>query len=143
MNKLRRTKFFASVYPVDIVLMLFLLVLLIHAGVSLFSEQGVSQERTTIDIIVRTSAAAIFGYFLSAPAASASSGTTTTGGKAVMLSASEKAADAPQNAIGFQTGDARQRANDIGRAELSHFSHFISFGGGRRLSYLPFDFAEL
>ena len=82
MNKLRRTKFFASVYPVDIVLMLFLLVLLIHAGVSLFSEQGVSQERTTIDIIVRTSAAAIFGYFLSAPAASASSGTTTTGGKA-------------------------------------------------------------
>lgn len=106
MNKLRRTKFFASVCPVDIVLMLFLLVLLIHAGVSLFSEQGVSQERTTIDIIVRTSAAAIFGYFLSAPATSASSGTAVTGGKAVTLSASEKAADAPQNAIGFQTGDA-------------------------------------
>ena len=105
MNKLRRTKFFASVCPVDIVLMLFLLVLLIHAGVSLFSEQDVSQERTTIDIIVRTSAAAIFGYFLSAPAASASSGTAVTGGKAVTLSASEKAADAPQNAIGFQTGD--------------------------------------
>ena len=96
MNKLRRTKFFASVYPVDIVLMLFLMVLLIHAGVSLFSEQGVSQERTTIDIIVRTSAAAIFGYFLSAPATSASSGTAVTGGKA----------DAPQNAIGFQTSDA-------------------------------------
>lgn len=106
MNKLRRTKFFASVCPVDIVLMLFLLVLLIHAGVSLFSEQGVSQERTTIDIIVRTSAAAIFGYFLSAPAASASSGTAVTGGKAVTLVSSEKAADAPQNAIGFQTGDA-------------------------------------
>ena len=64
MNKLRRTKFFASVYPVVIVLMLFLLVLLIHAGVSLFSEQGVSQERTTIAIIVRTSAAATFDYFL-------------------------------------------------------------------------------
>ena len=106
MNKLRRTKFFASVYPVDIVLMLFLLMLLIHAGVSLFSEQGVSQERTTIDIIARTSAAAIFGYFLSAPAASTSSGTTAIGGKAVTLVSSEKTADTPQNAIGFQTGDA-------------------------------------
>ena len=136
MNKLRRTKFFASVYPVDIVLMLFLLVLLIHAGVSLFSEQGVSQERTTIDIIVRTSAAAIFGYFLSAPAASASSGTTATGGKAVTLVSSEKAADAPQNAIGFQTSDA-------GETLTPGSAHFISFGGGRRLSYLPFDFAKL
>lgn len=103
MNKLRRTKFFASVYPVDIVLMLFLLVLLIHAGVSLFSEQGVSQERTTIDIIVRTSAAAIFGYFLSAPATSKSTDSPSVGGTVGTLSPAVTVANTLQNAIGFQT----------------------------------------
>lgn len=56
----------ANIHPVDKSLLLFMLVLLAQSAYSIFCSGGSSQTAGEIDIIVRTSAAAIFGYFLSA-----------------------------------------------------------------------------
>lgn len=50
---------------VDKFLMLFMLVLLVYSAFNLFNHEDHSQDTNAIDVIVRTSAAAIFGYFLS------------------------------------------------------------------------------
>lgn len=56
----------ARIHPVDKGLLVFMLVLLIQSAYSIFCPAGAGQAAEDIDIIVRTSAAAIFGYFLSA-----------------------------------------------------------------------------
>ena len=53
------------IHPVDRGLLLFLAVLLTQSVYSLFVPGGGSQLSSDIDIIVRTSSAAIFGYLLS------------------------------------------------------------------------------
>lgn len=50
---------------VDRFLILIMAILLMQSAYTLFVHETVSQETNSIDIIVRTSAAAIFGYFLS------------------------------------------------------------------------------
>lgn len=55
----------SSICLVDWVLMLFMAVLLSCMALHLFDGTAVSQDTSTIDIIVRTSASAIFGYFIS------------------------------------------------------------------------------
>lgn len=104
MRKLRRSKFSVSFTSVDIVLMVLFLVLLVHAGITLFSEQTASQERTAIDIVLRTSAAAIFGYFLSAQT-TAKPTSSATASAAISISSTVQPTNAPQNAIGFQTSE--------------------------------------
>ena len=54
-----------KIHPVDRGLLLFLAVLLSQSAYSLFVPGGESQFTGDIDIIVRTSSAAIFGYLLS------------------------------------------------------------------------------
>lgn len=54
------------IHPVDKSLLLFMLILLIQSAVNLFLPASDSSITGDIDIVVRTSAAAIFGYFLSA-----------------------------------------------------------------------------
>ena len=51
---------------VDKCLLVFFLVLLTQSAYSLFSHNGTGSEIEHIDVIVRTSSAAIFGYILSA-----------------------------------------------------------------------------
>ena len=53
------------IHPVNKGLLLFMLVLLAQSAYSIFCPSGAGQTAKDIDIIVRTSAAAIFGYFLS------------------------------------------------------------------------------
>ena len=60
------TQPFTGVSLVDKCLLAFFLVLLLQSAYSLFAGSAVSAEAEHIDIIVRTSMAAIFGYFLSA-----------------------------------------------------------------------------
>lgn len=55
----------SGICVVDWVLMLFMAVLLFCMAFHLFDGASVSQDSSTIDIIVRTSASAIFGYFIS------------------------------------------------------------------------------
>lgn len=56
----------ARVHPVDKSLLIFMLVLLLQSAYSIFCPSSAGQAAGDIDIVVRTSAAAIFGYFLSA-----------------------------------------------------------------------------
>lgn len=51
---------------VDRCLIVFMLVLLMQSTYTLFANKVNSQETSAIDIVVRTTSAAIFGYFLSA-----------------------------------------------------------------------------
>lgn len=61
-----RVKRRGQIHLVDRCLLVFMAVLLAQSAYSLFSAGGSGAETDGIDIIVRTSAAAIFGYFLSA-----------------------------------------------------------------------------
>lgn len=58
-------KAIANICIIDRFLILFLMVLFIYTSVHLFTGAGTSQNDNTIDIIVRTSIASIFGYFIS------------------------------------------------------------------------------
>lgn len=55
----------AEVHLVDRCLLLFMAVLLVQLACGLFLPEGLAPEASSIDVIVRTSAAAIFGYLLS------------------------------------------------------------------------------
>lgn len=55
----------AEVHLVDRCLLLFMAVLLVQLACGLFLPEGLAPEAGSIDVIVRTSAAAIFGYLLS------------------------------------------------------------------------------
>ena len=57
---------FKRIHLVDKYLIVFMAVLLLQSAYSLFVQRELSNGAGDIDIIVRTSAAAIFGYFLSA-----------------------------------------------------------------------------
>jgi hypothetical protein len=59
-------KYFSEIPLVDRCLTVFMLILLIQLAYGLFITGEPTPEVKTIDIIVRTSAASIFGYFLSA-----------------------------------------------------------------------------
>lgn len=56
---------FDAICFVDRCLLLIMIILMGYIAVSFFFQNSVSQDVSTIDIIVRTSAAAIFGYFVS------------------------------------------------------------------------------
>lgn len=56
---------FTHLTLVDKCLILIMTVLLIQSGYSLFTNDDLSKEMNTIDVTIRASAAAIFGYFLS------------------------------------------------------------------------------
>lgn len=53
-----------GVYLIDKILMLYMIILLAYTAVHLISSTAM-QESTTVDTIIRTSASAIFGYFIS------------------------------------------------------------------------------
>lgn len=56
----------AKIHLVDKCLIVFMAVLLAQSAYNLFSSRPMSNELANIDVIVRTSGAAVFGYFLSA-----------------------------------------------------------------------------
>lgn len=57
---------FARIHLVDRCLVVFMCILLMQSAYSLLFRSASTQEANNIDTIVRTSAAAIFGYFISA-----------------------------------------------------------------------------
>lgn len=59
-------RLFSGIHLVDKCLLIFFAVLLLQSACSLFAGGSANPEAEHIDIIVRTSAAGIFGYFLSA-----------------------------------------------------------------------------
>lgn len=65
MNKRRMERLLYKVCIVDRFLLVFLFFLFLYMIIDIFFGADASHERNTIDIIVRTSMAAIFGYFIS------------------------------------------------------------------------------
>lgn len=59
-------KWLRRIHLIDKFLLVFMLIFLAQSGFNLFSTHTASQEANGIDVIIRTSAAAIFGYFISA-----------------------------------------------------------------------------
>lgn len=62
---LRVFKEFNSIKLVDKCLIIFMTVLMLQSAFTLFVNEANTQETSNIDIVVRTTSAAIFGYFLS------------------------------------------------------------------------------
>lgn len=56
----------AGIHLVDKCLILFMTILLIQSACTLLGFPGNTAQANEIDVIIRTSSAAIFGYFLSA-----------------------------------------------------------------------------
>lgn len=97
------------IHPVDKSLLLFMLILLLQSAVNLFLPASDSSITGDIDIVVRTSAAAIFGYFLSANfiGHDEASGQATQSAQAHILKAGNGPVQdsAPRAQIGFSTAE--------------------------------------
>ena len=63
--KLSLRAILSTIHPVDLALLLIMVMLLLQSVCNMFICSGTQQSSSEIDIIVRTSAASIFGYFLS------------------------------------------------------------------------------
>lgn len=59
-------KWLRRIHLIDKFLLVFMLIFMLQSGFTLFKNHTPTQEANTIDVIIRTSAAAIFGYFISA-----------------------------------------------------------------------------
>lgn len=99
--------FFRQIHPVDRSLLIFMAVLLAQSVYNLFVPGDPGQATGDIDIVVRTSSAAIFGYFLSAnfTRRTTSSRQAPVQGQAHMLEMGERTAPTgPMARIGFDAG---------------------------------------
>lgn len=99
--------FFRQIHLVDRSLLIFMAVLLVQSVYSLFAPGDPGQAAGDIDIVVRTSSAAIFGYFLSANFIrhTTAGGQAPVQGQAHILETEGDAAPAgPMARIGFDTG---------------------------------------
>lgn len=86
----KRTSFgwWRALHLVDRLLLIFMTILLVQSAHNLFFHELAAEDSATLDVVIRTTAAAIFGYFISAG----------------FRGASEQNAVSAQNAIGFVSG---------------------------------------
>lgn len=96
---------------VDRFLMIFMLALFFYTIIRLFGGTSVSADTGTIDVIVRTSIAAVFGYFISSnftkPDVSAPAQNTDTPPMRLSSKSTDAGSDnGVKNQIGFQTSAA-------------------------------------
>lgn len=102
-------KSYFKIKLVDRCLIIFMLLLMAQSTYNLFTNEVDSQETNTIDIVVRTTSAAIFGYFLSANfikrESQSSSGTISAGAPPSVLppppAGTAPESPAAANQIGF------------------------------------------
>ncbi|MGN8968320.1 hypothetical protein [Intestinimonas sp. HCP28S3_D6] len=99
----------ARIHPVDKSLLLFMALLLLQSAYTIFFPSEADPAVSDIDVIIRTSSAAIFGYFLSANFVNRSSVQTETVSAPSPLTITAQAeaeTGVPKNQIGFTAGDA-------------------------------------
>ena len=114
----------SNIHPVDRGLILFMLVLLVQSAYSIFFPNDANAVANDIDIIVRTSAAAIFGYFLSAnfilhntPSVQAH---PPEAGHMIETVGQAADSSAPKSQIGFYPSDTPAEVGAIQEMEDSH-----------------------
>ena len=95
----------SKIHAVDKSLIIFMVVLLAQSAYSIFFQSSASPAASDIDVVVRTSSAAIFGYFLSANFVSRSTQADSTpfanGRRTVETVESGEASDSLRGQIGF------------------------------------------
>lgn len=99
----------ARIHPVDKGLLLFMALLLLQSAYTIFFPTEADPAVSDINVIIRTSSAAIFGYFLSANFVNRSSVQTETVSAPSPLTITAQAeaeTGVPKNQIGFTAGDA-------------------------------------
>lgn len=105
--KKRFSNIFFQLSLIDRILLLFLTILLLYTLIHLLAGISGNGNSNTIDIIVRTSLASIFGYFLNGalPKSSPVSKLSKTGTSTVIQKTSSEnlSSDIIKNQIGFQT----------------------------------------
>ncbi len=108
-----------GIHLVDMYLIFFMLILLIYMGVRLFWQVPGSQDSSAVDIVVRTSAVAIFGYFLSGNFAQNGSQTTNVQSSVQPVELVAKAS--PENPVKNQIGFVKPEADSrqIGTLDTS------------------------
>lgn len=104
---------------VDRFLFLFMSIFYLYMGIHLFTGTAALESSRPVDIIVRTSAAAIFGYFISANFSSSNVPTikNTSTVQEPQIFSDESAANQPmiQNKIGFQAEGKRTDSANLSR----------------------------
>ena len=108
----------SKIHLVDRCLLIFMLVLMLQSAYSLFAAVSQPADSSHIDVIIRTSAAAIFGYFLSANFCmrpDRGSQYTWSSGQALQTDKGQKGRDAPvQNRMGFEPAGTGTDAETAG-----------------------------
>lgn len=110
-----------SICLVDGFLIVFMAILFFYTIYHLLTGAASSDDTTAVGIIVRTSAASIFGYFISSNFTKKVSQSTTRSTNSPVLSVNSKSADTNshlQNQIGFQAPSSPSNA-DIGNISFS------------------------
>lgn len=110
---------FRQIHPVDRSLLFFMLILLVQSAFSIFFPSGSNHIAGDIDVIVRTSCASIFGYFLSANLArrTSSSGQAPLNAQGHILNVGSdlpKESLGPRAQIGFSMGNTQTQAAESG-----------------------------
>lgn len=113
---------FRGICIVDRFLLLFMLLLFSYLVYRLFTGTVFANDTNTIDVIIRTSAAAIFGYFMSGNFGREDS-TPAVGNNAVptdppLLSAGGHVPGQAQNRLGFQITDS-QAIEEKGKVSIA------------------------
>lgn len=120
----RIKEIFGSVCLVDGFLILFMLILFFYITYHLLSGSASSNDTTAVDIIVRTSAAGIFGYFMSSNFTKKASPSATRNTNNQVLSLASKSVGTDnhmQNQIGFQSSSSPSN-EDVGNISFSQDS---------------------
>ncbi len=110
-----------SICIVDRFLIIFMLVLFFYMVFHLFTGISDSQDTNTIDVIVRTSLAAIFGYFISSNFARADLSTAPQNTENPNINVNAISDPHVQNQIGFQASMASS-SEELGRISFSESS---------------------
>ena len=109
----------SGVHLVDKSLVVFMLVLLVQSVYTIFCGGSSGSVTGDIDIIVRTSSAAIFGYFLSSNfmrrSYGSSGGNVSTGG--TQITAKNSGSGAPVGRIGFAAEETEQEPGGASGSE--------------------------
>lgn len=126
-------KAFENICLVDKFLLLFMVILMFYTAKILFTGTVVTQNTNTVDVIVRTSAAAIFGYFVSSNfiKKDAASNTGTAAGQdsdplppqtarkiqnTEFAGTGENTSGRVRNKIGFPMSDEEETSLELGTA---------------------------
>lgn len=101
-----------------------MLILILQSAYNIFLDEPAYQESNTIDVIVRTSQAAIFGYFLSAnftrrnnKKSNKNTKVNSTNNKNINLDDNKKTVE---NSIGFTTGTDNATDFKLGNADIEN-----------------------